>query len=269
MRRFAAVSTVTVVAALGALFLTSLVWSAEEKPGSRPAARSVVRPQIKTVGPVGITGQLKKGLSKTDVAKLTPPPQESRETGIPKAKLPTVQKSTSILKTMRGGQALLKSAPVPESGGLPDNANLLLTPLKPRGSLSGVKSAFIWLSGVFMGKDSTSLAGSASQDRVCVQSEENGGVVGVYLSGIEPGWYVVAGDFVARTGGAHGLRSLWYLQEERNGGQFEISSTLKPGDELFLPTIFQATRTNSQVYVNFYPGGLPVWFRGVSVQKLN
>ena len=62
MRRFAAVSTVIVVAAIAALFLTSLVWAVEEKPGSiLAAARSVRRPQIKRVGPVRITGQVKKG----------------------------------------------------------------------------------------------------------------------------------------------------------------------------------------------------------------
>ena len=270
MRRFAAVSTIVLLTAVAALFLTSLVWSAEEEPDPiLAAARSVVRPGIKRIGPIRVTGQIKKGLSKADVAKLTPPRKDSRGVRIPKAKLPTVEQSTSILKKMRGGQGFLKSVPVPESGGLPDNANLILTPLKPRGSLSGVKSAYIWQNGLMMGTDSTSLERSASQDRVCVKSEESGGAVAVVLSDMEPGWYIVAGDFVARSDGTHGLRGAWYIAQERKTGEFEISSTLKRGGELFLPVMLQLTRLNRDVYVTFYPSGEPVWFRSVSVQKLN
>jgi hypothetical protein len=276
MRRFAAVSTVMVVAAIAALFLTSLVRSAEEEPGPKlAAARSVVRPGIKTVGPVRVTGQVKKGLGRADLNKLKAPPEDSRRIRIPKARVHTVKESTSVLSKLKGGQAFLKSVPVPTSGALPDNANLLLTPLKPSGSLSGVKSTRIYLTGVRMGYGDDSLEISASQDRVCIRSPEYGGAVGVLLSDMEPGWYIVAGDFVAYSDGTHVLRSTWHLTEEgsgRNGGEFEISSTLKRGDELFLPVMLQLTRLNPQAFVNFFPRGERVsqfWFRSVSVQKLN
>jgi len=270
MRRLKTASTIVVLTAIAALFLTSLVWSAEDESGSiLAAARSVVRPGIKRINPVRITGQIKKGLSKADVSKMTAPQQDSRGVRVPKAKLPTVEQSTSILKKMRGGQELLKSVPVPESDSLPDNANLLLTPLNPRGSLRGAKSAYIWLNGVWMGYDGTSLERSASQDRVCIRSAESGGAVAVVLSDMEPGWYIVAGDFVARTDGTHGLQGAWRLVQERKAGAFEISSTLKRGSELFLPVMLQLTRSNRDVYVFFYPNGEPIWFRSVSVQKLN
>ena len=270
MRRFAAVSTVMVVAALVALFLTSLVWSAEEKPGPRPGARSVVRPGIKTVGPVRITGQLKKGLSKADLNKLQAPPEDSRGIRIPKARVHTIKESTSVLSKLKGGQAFLKSVPVPTSGELPDNASLLLTPLKPRGSLAGVKSAYIWLSGAWMCYGDTSLEESASRDRLCMVTEEFSGTTGVVLKGIEPGWYVVAADFVVRTDGAHGLRGIWRIAGEGTGGEFEISGgTMKRGDELFLPVMFQITRSNNLTFLNFHTTGQQIWFRSASVQKLD
>jgi len=261
MRRFAAVSTVMVVAAIAALFLTSLVWSAEERPGPiLAAARSVRRPQIKRVGPVRITGQLKKGLSKADLNKLKAPPEDSSEIRIPKPRVHTIKESTSVVRKLKGGQAFLKSVPVPTSE--------LLTPLKARGSLSGV-SARIWLHGITMAYNDTSLRRSASQDTVCIRSEEDGGAVRVHLGSMRPGWYVVAADFVARRGGAHGLRSIWARAGEGTGGQFEISSTLKRRDELFLPVMFQVTGSRSAANVNFYPSGPAIWFRSVSVQKLN
>ncbi len=270
MRRFAALSTVTVVAAIAALFLTSQVRSAEEEPGPKlAAARSVVRPNIKRIGPLRIAGQVKKGLSRADLDKLKAPPEDSGEIRIPKARVHTIKESTSIVRELKGGQAFLKSVPVPTSGELADDANLLLTPLKPRGSLSGVGSARIWLYGVTMSYNDTSLGRSASQDRVCIRPEEDGGAVRVHLGSMRPGWYVVAADFVARRGGAHSLRSIWARAGEGTGGQFEISSTLKPRDELFLPVMFQVTRSNSSANVNFYPSGRQIWFRSVSVQKLN
>ena len=270
MRRLERVSTVVVVAAIAALLLTSLVWSAEEEPGPKlAAARSVVRPNIKRVGPVRVTGQLKKGLSRADLNKLKAPPEDSRRIRIPKARVHTVEENTSVVRKLKGGQAFLKSVPVPTSGELPDNANLLLTPLKPRGSLAGVKSAFIWLSGVWMCYEGTSLEQSASQDRVCMVTEEFSGTTGVVMKGVEPGWYVVAADFVARSGGAHGLRGIWTLVGEASAGQFEISGTLKPGDELFLPVMFQVNSANSTVHLNFHTSGQQIWFRSVSVHKLN
>ena len=270
MRRLATVSTVLVVAAIAALFLTSLVWSVEEKPGPRLAAvRSVARPRIKTVGPARITGQLKKGLIKADMSRLKAPPEDSRGIRIPKARVHTVEESASVLSKIKGGQAFLKSVPVPTSGALPDNASLLLTPIKPRGSLAGVNSAYIWLSGAWMCYGDTSLEESASRDRVCMVTEEFDGTTGVVLKSIEPGWYVVAADFVVRTDGAHGLRGIWRLVGEENGGEFEINGTLKRGDELFLPVMFQVTRSNNLALLNFQTSGQQIWFRSVSVQKLN
>ena len=270
MRRFAAVSTVMVVAALAALFLTSLVWSAEDESGPRlAAARSVVRPRVKTVGPVRITGQLKKGLSKADARKLTAPREDPSGIRIPKARVHTVKEGVAVLNKIKGGQAFLKSVPVPTSGALPDNASLLLTPIKPRGSLAGVNSAYIWLSGAWMCYGDTSLEESASRDRVCMVTEEFDGTTGVVLKSIEPGWYVVAADFVVRTDGAHGLRGVWRLVDEGNGGEFEINGTLKRGDELFLPVMFQVTRSNNLALLNFQTSGQQIWFRSVSVQKLN
>ena len=269
MRRLATVSTVIVVAAIAALFLTSLVWSVEEEPGPKlAAARSVRRPQIKRVGPVRIAGQVKKGLSKADLDKLKTPLEDSNEIRIPKPRVHTIKESTSVVRKLKGGQAFLKSVPVPTSDELPDNASLLLTPLKARGSLSGV-SARIWLHGITMAYNDTSLRRSASQDTVCIRSEEDGGAVRVHLGSMRPGWYVVAADFVARRGGAHGLRSIWARAGEGTGGQFEISSTLKRRDELFLPVMFQVTGSRSAANVNFYPSGPAIWFRSVSVQKLN
>ncbi len=270
MKRLATVPRVSAIAAIVALFLTSLVWSLEEKPGPMPAAtRSVGRPRIKTVGPARMTGQVKKGLSKADVRKLKAPREDSRGIRIPKARVHTVKESAAVLNKIKGGKAFLKSVPVPRSGSLPDSASLLLTPLKPRGSLSGVESAIIWLDGVWMSYEGTSLQESASQDRVCMVTEENGGITGVVLNGMETGWYVVAVDFVARDGGAHGLRGVWRLVDSANGGEFEISGTLRRGDELFLPVMFQVTRSNSIAHLNFHTSGQQIWFRSVSVQKLN
>ncbi len=270
MRRLETVSTVMVVAAIAALFLTSLVWSVEEEPGPKlAAARSVVRPNIKRVGPVRVTGQVKKGLSRADLNKLKAPPEDSRRIRIPKARVHTVKESTSVVRKLKGGQAFLKSVPVPTSGALPDNASLLLTPLKPRGSLSGVKSAYIWLSGVWMCYEGTSLEESASRDRVCMVTEEFSGTTGVVLKGMEPGWYVVAADFAVRTGGTHGLRGIWSLFGQEGRGEFEISGTLKRGDELFLPVMFQVPSSNSTAHLNFHTSGQQIWFRSVSVQKLN
>jgi len=270
MKRLATVSTILVVAAIVALFLTSMVWSVEKKPGSMLAAvRSVARPRIKTVGPVRITGQIKKGLSKADARKLTAPREDSRAIRIPKARVHTVKESAAVLSKIKGGQAFLKSVPVPRSGSVPDSASLLLTPLKPRGSLSGVASAFIWLNGVWMSYEGTSLEESARQDRVCMVTEEFDGTTGVMLNGMEPGWYVVAADFVARSDGSHSLRGIWRLVDEGNGGEFEVSGTLKRGDELFLPVMFQVTRSNSNGHLNFHTTGQQIWFRSVSVQKLN
>ncbi len=273
MRRLATVSTVMVVAAIAALFLSSVVWSVEEKPGSILAAvRSVRRPQVKTVGPARITGQLKKGLSKADLNKLKAPPEDSRRIRIPKARVHTVKESTSVVRKLKGGPAFLKSVPVPTSGELPDNASLLLTPLKPRGTLAGVKSASISLSGVCMTYGDNSLERCASQDSVCIGSEGNGGSIHVIVAGMEPGWYIVAGDFMARSPGFHGLRGIWTLVDdgEATTGESESSSTLKRGDELFLPVMFQVTHSNSSAGLLFYSNcRLPIWFRSISVQKLN
>lgn len=162
----------------------------------------------------------------------------------------------------------MKSVPVPRSGDLPDNASLLLKPLKPDGSLDGVKGAGLRLNGVTMSWDNSSLAESASQDRACIMDEEHGGAVVVCLSGMEPGWYIVGGDFVARSDGTFGLRGDWWNPEEEKGGTFEVSSTLKRGNELFLPVMFQVTQSDSRTFVGFHPNGGSIWLRSASVQKL-
>ena len=268
MRRLRTGSTIVMFTAITALFLTSLVWSAQDESGSiLAAARSVVRPKIKRIGPVRITGQIKKGLSKTNVAKMTVPREDSRRMRIPKARVHTVDESASVMSKIRGGKAFIKSVPIPRSGALPDNASLLLTPLKPNGSVTWAKGAGLRLNGVTMSWDNSSLEESASQNRACILPEDKGGAAAVCLSGMETGWYIVSGDFIARTDGTFGLRGDWWNLEE--GGTFEISSTLKRGSEFFLPVMFQVTRSDSKVFVAFYPKGDTIFFRSASVQKLN
>jgi hypothetical protein len=85
---------------------------------------------------------------------------------------------------------------------------------------------------------------------------------------MEPGWYIGACDLVASHDGTFGLRGLWWLFDEEKGGAFEIESTLKRGGELFLPVMFQVTRSGS-ASVTFIPTEGLFWFRSISVQKLN
>lgn len=261
---------VSIILATAASTLASFAWSAEDESGPvLAAARSVVRPGIKRVGPVRITGQIKKGLSKADARKLTVPREDSRRMRIPRARVHTVDESAAVLRKIKGGQAFLKSVPIPRSGKLPDNASLLMTPLKPNDPMDGVKGAGLRINGVTMSWDNSSLKESAAQDRACVMDEEHGGAVVVCLSGMDPGWYIVAGDFVARSDTTYGLRGDWWSQEEQTGGTIEISSTLKRGSELFLPVMFQVTKSDSGTFVWFHPSGGSIFFRSASVQKLN
>jgi len=219
-----------------------------------------------TVKKARVEGRLNKSPSKATLRRLRVQPPTSPPMSVPKARLHTLAESTAVLRKIKGAEELLEDAPVPASAELPSNAQLLLTVCHPSGSLNGVGGAVLSLSDIHF-DTATTITQCVDRDRVEIYASGRRGPVGVSLRSVQPGWYVVAGDFLPQTEGTFELQAVSSIGED--SCTTDLTYEVSRGDEMLFPLMFQVKEPGSQVTIWFhFPASRCFWFRGVTVQRI-